>query len=458
MNWYIITQKDHLGPFERQALEELRKQGKLDDETLLWREGMQEPQSYGSLFLGDEQPPELPPEVLKRKNMDRANMETNPEEMNVEEEEPPLFELREDFSGDGPEEDLGNEKQKKPKRLWPKFLFFLLVLAGAAALAAGSWIYWTDYRTPFSRPPKMSFQDYQKLKRTAMSKRDEAKADFAMAEDKSGIWMALNYPLEGKVELKIKSLDERILAENEIEASARAVLKNRLAFFEDFVFEKGQRLAQGWYQVSVMPVSRLEVGLPYRWLNKAPLAEEVDADFRVRDRVLLATMSLNDFHQALERLNENREENESFFWKELAQKYMTVKAIARGIRKNLDEVFKSAPKDWQGALNAFEKEYGEKYGNFFTSFVVQNEKAYEEISEKTFEDKTEVVSGYTRLSRLAKRLGSLSMSSLRKMRALKDPSNKELRDGLRSQINESFDAVMEEIDARLTRLKQDGGV
>ena len=98
MEWFVIYNNEHLGPFSERVLHQLHAEGDLNDQSLIWREGMDSPITYEAQFLftkeemtfrplsetvqnfqtkakpknnhsedDDELPPALPIEVLKQK-------------------------------------------------------------------------------------------------------------------------------------------------------------------------------------------------------------------------------------------------------------------------------------------------------------------------------------------------------------------------------------------------------
>ena len=60
MDWFIIKENDHQGPFEESLLIEMNEKGEITSDTLVWKEGLKDPGTLKELIL--EAPPELPPE------------------------------------------------------------------------------------------------------------------------------------------------------------------------------------------------------------------------------------------------------------------------------------------------------------------------------------------------------------------------------------------------------------
>ena len=60
MNWYYVEQGQQAGPVDDARLDELRRSGKIQAETLVWREGMANWAPY-SVALGETAAAQAPP-------------------------------------------------------------------------------------------------------------------------------------------------------------------------------------------------------------------------------------------------------------------------------------------------------------------------------------------------------------------------------------------------------------
>lgn len=472
MNWFVISKNEHLGPYEEDVLEQLYLAGDIGDDSLVWREGMPEPKTYRQLLLDsknasedliedpitetdDELPPELPPEVLQMREAStpaprpgREHKEAVHREVLGGEADEIIKDEEVEEVKDEEEIELDEHFEDEPKSKLVKVLLGIFFLALLAAAGAAGWMYYSSNLQAFSRPSKMDVKDYERLKTVAASSAKENVFAFALSKDKSSLWMATNNPLSGPVTLKISSIPGKSLSEERVVASSSSRLQDKIAHFDSFQFEKGQRLIQGWYEVEAATPVELEIPLVMSFLNPPPKR------FRYLDRALLTSMKHHHFQKALERFNDKLIRNETAFWDELEQKYQTIKAIGISIHEALEKVFVKEPSAWVKNVQDFEREYTGNYGNFFTSFVIQNEEAYAEIAKKEFSDKNEVISYYTRLSRLAKGLGAVTMESLEEMRLLDEPGSERKRRELKESVASKFSSIMDEIDQNLERTRE----
>ena len=442
MNWFVINENEHLGPFKEDALTELFRAGELQNDSLIWREGLDEPGTYHDLIV-EGLPPELPPEAMGSVS-DIREVKQTPVEEQLEDE---ILASNSDVL-EAAESEAGFIAKTKRAILvaTKKTLRIALVLAVIAAAAFGGWKYYETQTMSFARPSTMGIEDFNRLKEVAFSDSKEPVFAFALSKDKSALWMATNVASSGPLSLKITSQPGKVLANERVVALSKGVLEGRLAHFHTFDFEDGQRVVEGWYEVEATTLADLKAPL-LSMFGKSPRKR-----FRYLDQVLLTTMKQHHFEKALAKMKEKSEQNADAFWSELGQKYQTIKAMANNIHNSLNKVFDGELGNWGQRVDAFELEYTNSFGGFFTSFVVQNEKSYEELEKKTFEEKTEIISNYARLSRLAKRLGAETMGVLELMRALENPESKESQETLKQGVDERFGKFVSDIEENLAEV------
>lgn len=453
MDWYVISENEHLGPFKEDVLEDLLKSGKVQEDTMLWCEGMNDPATYRDIFL-EEMPPEIPMEALGPKPK-TIKLKENPPEVPtppstpVEVRKEPVQkqvpsdvvdeEIEEKY-----EEEVEAEIENKPKKKFSfkKFFIFILLLAG---LGAGGWFYLKSKEINFPRPSKMTVSDHRELLKTAKMKTNEPEFSWAISPDKTTIWMAMNSNGSGEITIRLASSPGMVLTEESIVAQSKGTFKNGIAQFQDFTFEQGQRIIDGRYLIEIKS-DAIRPPLIQR------LVGEKTISLSHQDIALLSAMNESVFEKTLRNFKEVRKDNAVNFWEDLEQKYRTVKAIGINIKESIQRSFENQNAPWNSRVNQFETEYKNNFGNFFTNFVIQNEKAYGEIKDKDFPNKVEIISDYTRLTKIAKKLGADTMNALEKMKGFKQSSNLGELESLKSEIFQPFDSMNQEIDKKLETL------
>ncbi|MCO4752831.1 MAG: DUF4339 domain-containing protein [Bacteriovoracaceae bacterium] len=471
MNWFVIKENEHLGPFQDEDLKRLHINGEISNSTMLWRDGMGKAQSYEDLFVEvappafnipipteeeDEVPPPLPPEVLKAPSKQHLVSSVSEAAEKVEsvvpEFNPPPTPVAvpteqaqdEPIAEQHLEDDVEPESNSRGPNLFKIFAtiaVLLIIIGGAGA----GWFYYASQFKPFPRPNKMSLNDYNKLIQTAQ-KEGQNQFAIAMAGDKSGLWVATNSPFRGEVSLKLNSIDGKVLSTKKVVAQSTGTLENRVIEFKNFEFEQGQRLVDGMYNVEIRNSSNLEVPLVAKFSKK-------QQSFDFSQQMLLTSFSKEAFERALTSFEEKQKTNDSIFWEELLQKYQTVNAMSLKIEKAMSKIFQSDSNHWNNSIENFEKEYIRNFGNFFTSFVIQNEFAYEDLKRKEFHNKVEVVSSYTRLTKIAKRVGAETMRALELLKSVKDPQNGRERLEAENKIKKSFKTISTTVSERIESLR-----
>lgn len=505
MNWYVINGEDHLGPFSEDVLRQLYEANDIEDSTLVWQEGMDNPVEYQILFKAKDEileqsnlesesdeesdlpsnpspdlPPDLPPLPIDEENKEESKKETKKEGLGevkkVEAIDPSDFlerdrkqsevdsdlaEIRKEQDnvlranfGKPEEENKGviiieDEVEYTDESRGPFSLNFVKTLRNfilvSIILFAGSYayMYYKNYSGSFDRPSKMSITDFQKLQNIAKNTNRENQFAFSISEDKTKIWLVTNNPYVGRVVLKMKSLTGKVLSSKDIELSSISMLRGKIAEFDQFEFQNGQNVVDGYYEIEVLTPTKLEI--PFI----AKFFPEKKRQFRFIDQVLISNMKDSEFDRELNSFNNSRAQNDVVFWEELSQKYRTLKAITTQIRDSLKNIFDLNRNNWLENVKAFEQSYMNRYGSYFTNFVVDNEQAYEKYKRQDFTNKTEVISHYVRLSRIAREVGNISMNAMGNLKRFKDIDDKDKMQSLERLVTTPFNRIIQDCDEKI---------
>lgn len=506
INWYVISGEDHLGPFSEDVLRHLFEANDINTDTLVWKEGMDNPISYSNLQArfqnnvptNDESrdgPPDSPPDLPKG-DLEKKQLSTSKRKVinvsdlpplpgseedhqdNITKEEKKSFvspEISFDSSNDTElEEDLKKIQEERDNILRPDFgkedenviviedegeyedlsegffsysfrkaLRNLVLVLVVFILGSYGYIYYKNYSGSFARPAKMSLNDYREVQAIAKNTNRSNVFTFRISDDKSKIWLVTNNPYIGRVVLKMKSLNGKILSSKDIELSSTSNLKGKIAEFSQFEFQKGQNLVDGFYEIEVLTPTKLEI--PFI----AKFFPERKRQFRFIDQVLISSMNPSEFDRILNDFNTSRAKNDIVFWEELSQKYRTLKAITVQIRDSIKNIFDLNRSDWIENVQSFEQTYLTKFGTYFTNFVVENEQAYDKYNKQDFTNKTEVISHYTRLSRLAKDVGRISINSLNSLKRFKDINDDQKMLSLERITTKPFNDIIRDCDEKI---------
>lgn len=463
IEWFVIYNSEHLGPFSETVLHQLYKEGDVKEETLIWREGMDDPMSYQDLFIlkqeqldfrplkevseivekslwdieqeDDELPPPLPPEITKAKFKSEVKLEVSDEASQEnsyileEESNDAKKDLNDLVEGEILKKTNSIKKESKRNRtllLLGIFLFFVVLIPAT--------FYVKNTYLTFSRPALMSLVDFDRLVEVSKDPSFSDKFAVALGQERARIWMATNLPYEGEVILKLKSIKDKTLTNTEVEAMARGHLQGKIVEFNEWIFTNGVKLVDGYYHVEAYTPRDLKIPFLFK------IYPTRKKQFRFFDELLISQLNQDEFNEALGKTKKELTHNDLEFWQELKQKYKTIKMITLQVKNEMDRAFDSKNVMWREELKKFENKYKKEFGAFFTHFVIQNDQSYERLKMKKFSNKLEIISNYHRLSSLAKDIGRVSMDVFHEMKTFDG-----IDDARKEVIHKKADKQLEEI-------------
>lgn len=435
MNWFLIKNNEHLGPFDEVQIKELFKKGEITGTDMLWQHGWPDAKSYEEVFLhkiriapkeeistelppipkvediaSDESADDIEPVILKKKEAKQVystigdssakpKANKNTEEKDSQDSDGSIAKAIEDLNLATPTEVIA-EKKGRFGLVKNILLTFLILLSSVVG-----YLYYDLYFTNFSRPKMMSVYDFKRLKRTALDRGQRERFAMALGKDKKTIWVATNHKLQGDLVITMKSMKDKALGDS-VEVKAEGKLNKGLVSLSNFKFVKGTKFIDGIYEVTVKSERELKTHPIQHFIE--PAARTIDH----RGKYLISNFKKKDFKKQLKVFLKKKNSNTRKFWEELAEKYRTVMVITGQIKDGVLNIFKAGDKDWKLAVKKFESDYKSNYGVFFTEFVKKNEASYERLVKKKFKNSSEVLAGYSHLSELAKEIGSESMNVL----------------------------------------------
>lgn len=351
MDWFIIKDSGHIGPYSDEQLHILYKDGDIERNDKVWQASMPVPKTYDEIFNSIK--------VVKIRPLEVSHK-------------------------------IEKNTKDKPLQKSKKSNSFLIIISFVSIIVTGIILKSLDiYQgVNFHRPNKMTLSTYNKLRQTVFNNTKKDVFDFAISKDKTLLWLVTNKDYHTKVQINLTSIENRVLSNEKIHIISNSTLMNRIAQFDNFEIKNGIKIIDGYYDVKITTS---------------------DKRILIKQEFLISKTGKNSFEKKLKKFISTQKSNEFNFWTELSQKYKTIKMLTLQIQSKLKKVFKTKK---IAALNNFERLYQEKYGPLFTSFVISNEKSFNELNIKTFENKVEVIANYNQLSKLAKMIGSITMEAI----------------------------------------------
>jgi hypothetical protein len=484
MEWFLIKQNEHLGPFSEDAIHQLFSSKEIVGSTFIWREGWKEAQTYSKTFLevgeiippkpavpkklvktkespilnvGDL-PPDLPPipldaiPAVSKKIVDLTEPESPQVEITPSESKQVLKKIKPAISSKSLKNNQVTMSNIEPSvencnKSFFKKVKIVVALTLLIFISIPSVLYYQSKTSVFSRPKLMTMRDYKKLKMTAMSDESELKFSFALSKDKKSIWIATNNPAEGEIYVNMKSVTNRSLGKT-VEFNASGKLENKLVVLNKFQFIKGSRFVDGLYSVELSTTEKLNIPLHHKFFTTH------NTEFKYVDQTVVTSLSIKDFKRQLSKYLKMKKSNSNEFWIEITEKYKTVKMITGQIRDGIKDIFKGEPEDWSKKIIEFENKYKTNWGQFFTAFVKANELSYKRYVSEKVEDPVKVLATYNNLSKLAIMIGEESMSSLEALQAFNGKGEtSENKIILQEKTTEKLSGIIEKCEEKISEIK-----
>ncbi|MDH5414733.1 MAG: DUF4339 domain-containing protein, partial [Flavobacteriaceae bacterium] len=76
MEWFVIKENEHFGPYSEQALRQMHFDGIVHNSSLIWREGFENPKSYNDVFYSSSKLPPIPTEEEYLRDLTRLEVES----------------------------------------------------------------------------------------------------------------------------------------------------------------------------------------------------------------------------------------------------------------------------------------------------------------------------------------------------------------------------------------------
>lgn len=265
--WFIIEKDFHRGPYTFEEIKNLKGQGKLNDNSLLWQEGnssgltfaqaREVEQKITETLIPDipgqfkvpmaDEPPLLPGEkVFVNEKFLKPTVET--------------AKLDKIGKTSGPLE-LPEVTDKETKTGLKRVVgIYFACLVGLVLFIGGGLFYFYIGRTPhLNFPAEMSPQDYERLSQVIDTRFVSSNIyELSTAKDLSRLWLAINYPFPAELQLEMVSIPEMTWQRKSVKVRAKGQLENYLVEFKDFIIESDDgKFYPGIYDVKI---SLLEVG------------------------------------------------------------------------------------------------------------------------------------------------------------------------------------------------------
>ena len=487
MDYFILKDNEHLGPYGADVIVRFLKQGKISKNQLLWREGLSKPRRFDDLFkpvkkkhLKKEIPtvsqkkvttntlavklPPLPieaqiPNIDNIPSVRRYKKKVQPKRaIHIETYTPSLkdqvidktkefgkwsYPLIVEFARTSKDITLHLKELKiSHKRLKQVSVFMVLLVVVAFGIK------FIPKGVDLDRPAKMSLTDFNRLKKIVGLPTLKTQLGYVLSKDKKTLWVATNLKGSGEVTAKFKSIKNRSLGQA-VEFYSTGQLSNHLVEFKKFKFNKGARLFDALYEIEIKSTKPLSLS----YWDKMKGENSIVMNYVGKG--LVSSYNATQFKTLLGKMIQQKRKNTKDFWLEIGEKYKTVKMITSQIQDGIDDIFNKNKDQWEMGIINFENQYRQSWGQFFTAFVKANDKSYAKYAKKKFEDKAEVLAYYNNLSNLAIQIGENSMATLEVLQGLNlEKVTSEMWDEIHEKAIQEFKKIQDQCDENMKKIEQ----
>lgn len=411
--WFIIEKDFHRGPYTFEEIKNLKAQGKLNDNSLLWQEGNANgltfaqardveqkitetlipdvPGEFKAPFNQSEVPPLFPGEkVFVNEKFLKPTVETakldNIGKAAVSIEMPELTEQ--------------NEKTGLNRVVG----IYFACLIGLVLFIGGGLFYFYIGRTPqLNFPVEMSKPDYERLSLVIDTRFVSSNIyELATAKDLSRLWLAINYPFPAELQLEMVSIPEMTWQRKSVKVRSKGLLENYLAEFKDFIIESEDgKFYPGLYDVKISLLEMGDVNLMSKLIYRNKDLREINigkffwGQGDKQEFLDLVAQSMPVIKTPEQKVVQEEEEIESEavqILREKEEKFRTLLSLVNLADEESKEVFSLIetekllvnPKELKKALNNYEKKYLKEVAPLLTSIGQDDEVGEAKILGKHF--------------------------------------------------------------------------
>jgi hypothetical protein len=418
--WFIVKDDEHLGPYDHHDLKDFHREKKIEMDTKIWKKGLPKAIFYSEINL-----------YVTAQKKSKKYKTKEQEVIQKLESGLKVLQHQEPFK-------LPGTKKEFP---WSKVA---LSFAATVILAAMPFVFELVSLSSksVSMPSGMKKADHARLVAASSNAFEELTSSYAASKDMSEIFMATNFPFDGRVRLKMTSVQGKMLRPEIVVIESEGMLKDRIAVFNNLKYDVGTRLVPGYYQFTVELVGKPAGS--YFIENFMDLPKK----FSVQTVELVSVLPKSVYDDKLARAQALRDNAEKRIWFELQQKYLTVKAVVEQIKSELFMVYSENVEEvpWENNLSAFESKYDRYFGVFFAKFANQEYSTIPGYDTIETGEQRDVKNYYKDLVSITTNAANDSARSLRDLKKTGRVPSSQDWDWLKGRIERRYEKLLARLD------------
>ena len=244
--WFVFRNDHHEGPYSVEQISLSYRQGKIQAETLVWKEGLEHwsplkgLDCFKELFSEDLSPPQT------EKKAERPSL-LPPLPSPIPTPDPTPAPIPASTST-GPRPPTERPRVAKGSHLYFYFIFFSIILF--VGLLSYSLFFWPQSAQPSLVQLNISPTQKESIREVLRSRSHSHL--LGLTSDQNNIWFVYGLPLNGSISLYLKSQQHRILSsEKSVEVFSSGTITTGLASFKNFETLRGDSLVLGEYDYTI---------------------------------------------------------------------------------------------------------------------------------------------------------------------------------------------------------------
>lgn len=379
-NWFIINNDHHRGPFSSTDIEKLLDNGKLAEDTMIWKESLDDWTALGltkefSGFFCPEVPsiPVVVKEVVHFPDLSEIEVVELPNLM---------VDKQVNFS----------DRYAAPLKYCIASISVIFAIFVTYLVSNNS-----TKKASFTKLKRKEFKRLKEHKNAPF--KEKLNMDFAFSKKANTLWASSNIEGPATMYLNLKSIDGRVISDTPVVMNSTAKLNGKAIKFEQFVFDKGSKLAAGEYEATVVSVKTGLKTKTDKFLGKRVPANR---NLKYKGRVNLYGKSKKVFEKKLKTYRRNKRLEKNLPLQDRIEKYRTLGALVDRLGKIYGKSIHNMKRP--GKMRKFEIDYGMSVGPILQGIILDNHKQARTLRRK----KPVRAKKYIRLLEYGKRIGELA--------------------------------------------------
>lgn len=453
--WFVFKGTQHVGPFSLEEMEEFYRNGEINAQTLIWKEGNEKWEALNKTetfyrLLGKKTEtlpvPDLemdaPPPVPHA-----PCLPSPPVEALNEEELPPPIPLEAIIDPKGHiRERIKTEEKKNRFSKWA-------LLSGVVLFAVIlGWYALTQKEAAITLRIKGIMPVYlEKLEMTATKNSPRFEVALALSLDSLTLWASTNFSGEINTVISMNSLPNRVLGTEDVALTVKGKMNNHVGKFNKMVLSRGSKFLPGEYSYHVEGRTTHFLNRHFKSLSSFSFFRDLNKTYFYDGTTLIYPGTPREFEKRLSDFGANILNERLRPFADKLERIQTFESILNSTSQLYLAVLEKAKKGKD--ITAFETQFIKELSPLLQSLVV---KAHElSLDPKIMEEDAgpSSVAPYKGQVQLGKQIGEMASDMITKTQKFKKLADKD-KSALRAEFDQRAKSIKLQIDINIKKLEE----